>query len=58
MGEEAGSSRGAEGAVRVLGAIGPAAKDAVPDLRRWAASNGDPNGLARAALTKIGASDR
>ena len=42
-----------EDAARVLAAIGPAARDALPDLRAWIADVGDPRGVAREAIRKI-----
>jgi hypothetical protein len=40
-------------AIRVLGAIGPAARAAIPDIRRYIALHGDPGGVGRAAIARI-----
>ncbi len=42
-------------AARLLIAIGPAARDAVPDLRIAAAAYGDESGVIRDAITKLSA---
>jgi hypothetical protein len=45
-----------ECAARVLGAIGTAARPALPDLRKWMAEFRDPNGVGAEAVRKIEAS--
>jgi hypothetical protein len=45
-------------AVRLLGTIGPAAREALPDLRAWIGRTGDPGGVGREAIRRIEASAR
>ncbi|MCE9635099.1 MAG: HEAT repeat domain-containing protein [Planctomycetes bacterium] len=44
--------------VRALGAIGAAARPALPDLRAWAARMGERGDIARAAIAKIESAPR
>ena len=44
---------GSPAAARALAAIGIAARPALPDMRRWAARTGDPDGVIRAAILSL-----
>lgn len=48
----------ADAAARFLVAVGPAARDALPDLRRAASVTTDPNGAVRDAIRRIEAAPR
>jgi HEAT repeat protein len=57
-GESDSHRRAQSVAVRLLGAIGPAAREALPDLRAWIGRTGDPGGVGREAIRRIEASAR